>query len=829
MRHMSSSDAFTWYMERDPLLRSTVVVVMVFDRSPDPDRVFARLERASLVVPGLRHRLVEPPMRVATPFWIVDPDFDLSWHVRRVVAPRPATLAGVLDFARTEGMGDFDAARPLWTWTTIEGLEHGQAAAVVKIHHSLTDGIGGMQIFAELMDLVADAPEPPPVAEGPADVMPGVVDMLRDAAVFQWQRLGRVARDAAGRAPRSAGRVLREPRAAVGDALGTVESVFRTVRPISDTRSSIMTRRRLGWHYAALDVPLDELKRAGKEAGYSLNDAFLAGIAGGLQRYHESHGAAPEALRVTMPISVRAPGDPAGGNRVTLMRFEVSIARCDPVERMRAVHAGSESAQRERAIPLTNMIAEGLNLLPNGVVGNMLKHVDFVASNVPGLHVPVYLGGARVLQIYPFGPTIGAALNVTLLSYCSTCHVGINVDTGAVPDPDALLACLRAGFDEVLSVGAPVGHTTPPGNDVHGDDGEADDAQRRTEGSARLSGAVGLGAPQYRREDVARLAGVDHERSVRWWRAMGFAEVPEDVVAFAEVDVEIVRRLAELAGAGLVDDEAILRLARLLGVSFSRIAEAQLAVVEQLAAALPNADRDIAGELLDSLIATVDGSVLGLLEDSLLYVWRRHFMSALGRRLETDADAAAEAVGFADLSGFTRLSQRVSVERLAELVDAFEDTGFDVVSSHGGRVVKLVGDEMMFVADSLPCAVDIGLDLAERLRSIAGMPDIHCGIAYGLTAAVGGDVFGPTANLAARLTTIARRGTIVIPHALSGELAGRDDIELLRVRRTFDLKGIGDTRVVSVRRKPAPTAAPPAPQEHLPRRARPHALAAREG
>ena len=569
-----------------------------------------------------------------------------------------------------------------------------------------------------------------------------------------------------------------------------------------------MTRRCLGWHYAALDVPLDDLKRAGKEAGCSLNDAFLAAIAGGLQRYHESHDAKPESLRVTMPISVRAPGDPAGGNRVTIMRFDVSIAPCAPVERMRAVQAGSKSSQRERSIPLTNVIAEALNLLPNGVVGNMLKHVDFVASNVPGLDVPVYLGGARVLEIYPFGPTIGAALNVTLLSYCSTCHVGVNVDTGAVPDPDLLLACLRAGFDEVVAVGAPVGPATLPRNDVDTSDVDAEDATPRpTRGSATLSGAVGLGTPRYRRADVARLAGIDHERSVRWWRAMGFAEVPEDVVAFAEVDVEIVRRLAVLAGAGLVEDDAILRLARLLGVSFSRIAEAQLAVVEQLAAALPSADRDSGtGELLDSLIATVDGSVLGLLEDSLVYVWRRHFMSALGRRLGTDADAAAEAVGFADLSGFTQLSQRVSVERLAELVDAFEDTGFDVVSSHGGRVVKLVGDEMMFVAGSLPVAVDIGLDLAERLRSIVGMPDIHCGIAYGLTAAVGGDVFGPTANLAARLTTIARRGTIVIPHALSAQLAGRDDIELLRVRRTFDLKGIGETRVVSVRRKPAQTA-----------------------
>ncbi len=334
-----------------------------------------------------------------------------------------------------------------------------------------------------------------------------------------------------------------------------------------------------------------------------------------------------------------------------------------------------------------------------------------------------------------------------------------------------------------------------------------------TDRSAMLHRAVGLGTPEYRRDDVVSLGGVDHERSVKWWRAMGFAEVPEDVAAFAELDVEIVKRLAALAGAGLVDDEAILRLARLLGASFSRIAEAQLAVVEQLAVALPESDPDFPDrERPAASIAAATESVRGLLEDSLLYVWRRHLMAALGRRLEADDGAAEEAVGFADLSGFTKLSQRVSIERLAELVDEFESTAFDVVSSRGGRAVKLIGDEMMFVADSLPAAVDIGLDLAERLRAIAGMPDIHCGVAYGRTVAVGGDVFGPTVNLAARLTTIARRGTIVIPRAAVSQLADRDDIELLPVRRSFDLRGIGDTRIVAVRRKHASASrATPAP------------------
>ena len=203
-----------------------------------------------------------------------------------------------------------------------------------------------------------------------------------------------------------------------------------------------------------------------------------------------------------------------------------------------------------------------------------------------------------------------------------------------------------------------------------------------TERSDDLYRAVGLGTPGYRRDDIARLAGIDRSRSVKWWRAMGFPEVPEDVTAFSDADVEIVKRLAALSGAGLVDDDAILRLARLLGASFSRIADAQLDIVTQLLGALPDAGTGRAAPKKkgDLLALFDDDTMLGLLEDSLVYVWRRHLMAALGRRLDTDDGAAEEAVGFADLCGFTKLSQRVSVERLTELVDAFEDTAFDTVS-----------------------------------------------------------------------------------------------------------------------------------------------------
>lgn len=458
--HMRETDAFSWYMERDPLLRSTVVAVMVLDRAPDQERLLARLERASRIVPGLRHRLVEPPLRLASPRWVVDPGFDLSWHVRRVEAPPPADLATVLEMARKVGMEAFDAARPLWSWTTVEGLEHGRAAAILKVHHSLTDGVGGIELATELFDLERNGPEPEPGPAAPRPETIGPGRLALEALAYDVARITGAGARVLVATPRTIARLLRHPVTLVSEMLRTGQSVMRMVQPVQETFSPVMHDRRLGWHYSTLDVPLDDLKRAARSGGGTLNDAFLAGLADALRRYHERHGCAVPELRVTMPVSVRGEDDPAGGNRITLMRFAVPVDAPDPIARMRVLHDLVAQSRAERAIPLTNAIAGMLNLLPHGVVGSMLKHVDFLASNVPGLAAPLYVGGARIEALYPFGPTIGAALNVTLLSYCGTCHIGVNTDTGAVPDPEVLLECLHEGFDQLLELGrepAPAG------------------------------------------------------------------------------------------------------------------------------------------------------------------------------------------------------------------------------------------------------------------------------------------------------------------------------------------------------------------------------------
>jgi hypothetical protein len=229
-------------------------------------------------------------------------------------------------------------------------------------------------------------------------------------------------------------------------------SVYRTMRPVRETGSPLMKERTLERRLGVHEVPLAKLKEAGHRGGGALNDAFVAGIAGGLRRYHERHGVTVGDLHLTMPISVRTEDDAEGGNHITLARFDVPVGVPDPAARISETRERTTQVRNERSTPYIQIIAGAMNLMPRSYIGSVLRKVDFLASDVPGVPVPVYLAGAKVKVQYAFGPTIGSAVNVTLLTYVDTCALGIDVDTGAIPDFEAFYDCLVEGFDEVLAL-----------------------------------------------------------------------------------------------------------------------------------------------------------------------------------------------------------------------------------------------------------------------------------------------------------------------------------------------------------------------------------------
>lgn len=459
---MGDGDALMWHIERDPVLRSTVTSIWVLDRMPDLDRFRATLDRAVRRIPRLRQRVVEDALGVSTPRWEEDPLFDAQYHVRHVRVPGKGELRDLLDLAAPIAGQAFDKDRPLWEFHLVEGLAGGRAGAVLKLHHAISDGVGLVRMTNTLIERSRDpvpgkerpdtlADEPLPPAQG------GEMAHLASAVQHRVQvatERGRRLRGALGRGLFSA---AREPVATARKLLDTAGSVGRLVRPASEPLSPLWKERSFSVHLDALVVPFETLGAPAKAHGCTLNDAFVAAVAGGLRSYHEAHGRPTEALRMNMPINIRSgeQGDKAG-NLFVPARFLVPIQVADPVRRMRMIREQVQRQRKEPALPLMEEVSGAINRLgvtaATAVVSGMMKSVDFVTSNVPGPPFAVYSGGAKIEQMIPFGPLAGAAVNVTLFSYDGQLQLGINSDRRAVRDPDRLRTCIEAGVAEIAAL-----------------------------------------------------------------------------------------------------------------------------------------------------------------------------------------------------------------------------------------------------------------------------------------------------------------------------------------------------------------------------------------
>ncbi|MFI9080471.1 adenylate/guanylate cyclase domain-containing protein [Streptomyces sioyaensis] len=278
-----------------------------------------------------------------------------------------------------------------------------------------------------------------------------------------------------------------------------------------------------------------------------------------------------------------------------------------------------------------------------------------------------------------------------------------------------------------------------------------------------------LGADRrYTPFQAARGAGVSMDLAARFWRAMGFADIGQ-VKALTEADVLALRRLAGLVEAGLLSEAMAIQVARSTGQTTARLADWQIdSFLEGLT------EPQDSGLTRTEITYPLVELLLPELEEFLVYVWRRQLAAATGRvvRAQDDAEMVDRrlAVGFADLVGFTRLTRRLEEEELGELVEAFETTCSDLVAAHGGRLIKTLGDEVLFSADDAGVAAEIGLRLIETMTHDETMPELRVGIAFGTVTTRMGDVFGTTVNLASRLTSIAPKDTVLVDEAFAEEL-----------------------------------------------------------
>ncbi len=448
---MSDNEALMWNLEKDPALSSWFASITILDTVPSVDRLRSRLAVAVADIERLRQRVVPSVGRLSPPMWADDPEFDLDYHIRRMAVPSPGGAAELNALAAMLLLDPFERTRPLWQFVVIEGLEGGRAALFQKMHHAITDGEGGIRLAEKFTDLERDAVHAEPVIEvGEGPVGEDFGESAREAIGHNVRRVGGVTQ--------------RVVKSVVTNPIGTASSVgavmaelSKTLMPSNDPAeavgSPIWKKRSLKRWYGTIQIPFDDAKRTGKAMGGTINDFFVAGALAGSVAYHEARDAAPNKLRVAMPISTRTDGS-AGGNQFAISTNELA-APTGVAAAFDVVREGLASAKSGSSVDILGSLSMVINLLPTSVLAKFAKDaaasVDFTVSNVRGAPFEVYVAGAKVEALFPMGPIAGTAFNLTTMSYAGTLDMGLVVDAGAVEAPEELRDAIEAAYHELIA------------------------------------------------------------------------------------------------------------------------------------------------------------------------------------------------------------------------------------------------------------------------------------------------------------------------------------------------------------------------------------------
>ena len=452
-KRMSDTESLMWRLEKDPYLASTFANITILDRAPDMDALYARMERTALLFPRLRRRVLPAPGNLGNPTWVDDPAFDIRYHVRRISLPEPGDMRQLLDLATLLVADPFDRSRPLWHFVIVDGLAGGRSALVQKLHHTVTDGQGGVELSMHYLDLQRD-PGPLPALD------PAIANAAFNISEPDATEALRGAMSDSLRLPLS---VLRQVRDVLADPslIGTIgSSTSATIKGLiaqlneSDAaRSPLWTSRSLRRRLETTRVSYHDMRGAAKAMNGTLNTAFVTAAAHAASKYHQQLGAPVESLRASMAISTRT--EASGSNAFTLARMLVPTSDMPLPERFAAVNEILTAAREGSTSGSLEAIATVSTVIPTSVVTRLARAqaetVDFATSNVRGAGVALYVAGSKMLENYPVGPLGGVAFNLTLMSYMGSLDVGINIDEAAVESPALLRDSLVESFQELAT------------------------------------------------------------------------------------------------------------------------------------------------------------------------------------------------------------------------------------------------------------------------------------------------------------------------------------------------------------------------------------------
>jgi WS/DGAT/MGAT family acyltransferase len=446
---MSASEAIMWRMEVLPKTRSTGTSLHILEGTPDWSRFMATMEWMVAVVPRLRQKVFETGVIGQLPSWVDDESFSLHYHVRRVSLPGEGAHSELMSFLESFSTTPCDRSRSPWEIVLIEGLENKRSAFAMKIHHSMTDGAGLIQLFDALLARTADE-QLSPVAKW-------------EAKKPLWRRQvgGRLLTDfrqfstLASSAGRQAYKWISDRETEFSRmALDYSRSIMALTQAQSGGGSPLFRKRSLATRIEIFELPFPALKAAAKNAGASFNDVYLAGIIGGFRRYHEAYDISLDAVPLSFPVSVRKPGDPEGGNRFSGVSYRAPVYS-DLNTQLKEVGDFVSQVRQEPAIDFFNQLMPGMLAMPNSVIAALMSLVtsrmDAQASNIPGMRETVYLSGCKVLAHYAIPPRPGCAVMYAMITHDDKACIALNIDPAAIVEPQLLIDSVTAEFNEIIN------------------------------------------------------------------------------------------------------------------------------------------------------------------------------------------------------------------------------------------------------------------------------------------------------------------------------------------------------------------------------------------
>jgi len=453
---LSPEDLGFWYADQ-PRQRIAMALLMLLDRRPDPQRVRAAALRAAATVPRLRQRVVDAPLDLALPRWEDDPTFDLDFHVRRYALSAPLgdedELAALFRTLGPIYERPFDRSRPLWEVVEID-LPAERSALFFRLHHAVADGVGGNAILAALTDAERAGEPLPALSVKP----PGAWSEPPLGARLAFALRDRIEQDA-GRARSVASALWRTARAPseIVTAARVAAALVADARHRSDSPLRHFGRAR---HLAGFELPFAPLREAKRALGGQMIDVMLTAVAGAVGRWHRNQGFGDlEELLTLVPINLRPPteqGLAAGvGNRATGIQLHLPLRIRDPRRRFREIHRRVAERKGHPATQLLPQLAALLSALPRPVYRSLAfagsQGIGLIVTNVPGVPMARYVGGAEITAAYPFAPVAPhCPVSIALYGYRDRLYVGLDADGTAVPDVHDLAVGLAGAFEEVV-------------------------------------------------------------------------------------------------------------------------------------------------------------------------------------------------------------------------------------------------------------------------------------------------------------------------------------------------------------------------------------------